>query len=196
MRLTIQLKDGRQYPFAIAEGQACTDFFQGLKYWEIYDRPILRVHDGQDAWAFNPCAIEKIQFEGIDDPGWRPSENVLSAKCITQESYQRKVTASTSSGQKSVQSGEEGEVFESVLKIGLASGAVEYFECMLMLRSRRERLINLYNLFQKVAYTIPCESGGFVLLNPKNIVCIQLHPCPPEESDSAWRVEAYVGQDL
>lgn len=193
MQLAIHLNDGRQYPFTIAEGQASVDFLMRAKYWEVFDRPILRIHDGKDTWAFNPDLIEKILFQTTENPGWRPPENILSSKCITQEAYQRKLTALDARLAASKRQFQEGKLEEAILKITLASGSVEFFECLIMLRQRREQMINLYNLFQKVAYPIPCENGGFVLLHPKCIACIHMHPSPPEDEDSAWLVDGFAG---
>jgi hypothetical protein len=193
MQLTICLKDGRQFPFTIADDQPGSDFLKNLKFWEIFDRPILRIHDRSDTWAFQPGAIEKILFLTQEDPGWQPAENILSAKSITAETCQRKLAALGARQQVSEQAAAEGRVFASILTITLASGQEEYFECTLMLRPRREQQFGLYHLFQKIAYPYPAESGGFVLLNPANIFCIQIHPSLPEDTESAWLVDAFSG---
>jgi hypothetical protein len=192
VKLTIHLSDGRMYPFIIAEGKASEDFLKTVKFWEVFDRPILRIHDGKDTWTFNPDVIEKIHFQTTSDPGWRPPENILAAKSISPESYRHKLSMLEAKPQQENQF-QEGKFLETVLTITLASGGVEYFECLIMLRQRREQMINLYNLFQKVAFTIPCEQGGFVLINPKRIVCIHMHPSPPEDPDSAWLVDGPAG---
>lgn len=188
MKILVQLISGKQYACSINE-PACAEFLANLKFWEIFEQGILRIHDPQETWALNPAFIEKIHFLTDADPGWRPPENILASKCITQESYQRQRKALDAKNQGRNIEFAEGKVAKAVLKITLASGAVEYFEYLAMLKSPLEQRINLSLLFQKVAYTIPCESGGFVLLNPARIVCIQLHPAPPERPDSAWLVE-------
>lgn len=193
MQLTIHLNNGRAYPFIIEDHQASIDFLSNIKCWEVFERPILRIHDRKDTWAFNPDTLEKIHFLATEDPGWRPPENILSAKCITPETYQRKIAgldAIPADGQFG-----DGKVAEAVLKVRLASGSVEYFEYCVMVRQRREQQASLYYLFQKIATPIACESGGFVLLNPKCIVCIHMHPSPPEDSDSAWLVDEFTGKD-
>lgn len=191
MRVTIQTPNGRQYPFAISGEQAGSDFIAQLKYWEIFDRPILRIHDGRDTWSFNPAAIEKVNFETDAQTPWAPPENVLSAKCIREETYRRKLEklAAKPHGAADFQAGKR---LDAVLEVTLASGAVEYFECYIMLRRSHEQMVSLYRLFDKVAFPMPCEGGGFVLLNPKCIVCIRMHPAPAEEPDSAWVVEQYA----
>ena len=189
MQITVHSIGGRQYPFSISDGKASTDFLKTANYWEVYDRPILRIHDGKGTWAFNPDAIEKIHFLTQEDPGWRPPENILSSKCITAETYRRMLAAIEAKPQGAEGQFEEGKLAEAVIEIALASGAAEFFECLVMLRQRREQLRNLYYAFQKMAYPIPCEKGGFVLLNPRRIVCIHLRPAPPEEQGTAWRVD-------
>jgi hypothetical protein len=189
MQITIHLHNARQYSFAIADGQASADFFETVKYWEVFDRPILRVQAGTDTSAINPATIEKIHFLTTEDPGWGPPENIIFSKCISQETYQRKLAILDTKPTASDAAFQAGNFAEVVLEIALVSGAAEYFETRLMLRQRREQMINLYYLFQKVGYPIPCENGGFVMFNPRHIVCIHMRPSPPENPDSAWLVD-------
>lgn len=188
MRMTIQTRDGRQYAFSISDEQTAAQFVSGIRFWEIFDKPVLHIHDGRKTWSFNPALIEKIQFTD-QEPPWRPPENVLSSKCVSAETYRRKLERLGSSPPAAGRF-EEGKLIEAVFELTLASGAVEFFECYLMLRSPREQMVNMYRLFDKVAYPIPIEGGGFVLLNPGQISCIKLNPAPAEESNSAWVVDA------
>lgn len=189
MIVVIQLINGRQYRCAVGGERASAQFLDNLKYWELFERGILRIHGPQDTWALNPDFIEKINFMTEADPGWRPPENIIASKCISRETYQRKLEALDAKNQGLGAQFVEGKVTEAVIRVTLASGAVEYFEYLAMLKTPLEQKITLSLLFQKVAYTIPCESGGFILLNPARIVCIHLHPGPPESPDSAWLIE-------
>lgn len=189
MKILIQLINGRQYQCTINDERASAEFLENVKYWEIFERAILRISKPQETWAFNPDFIEKIHFITTIDPGWRPPENIIASKCISQETYNHKLAALDARNQETGIRFSAGKVTEAVIRITLASGAMEYFNYIAMLKSPLEQRINLSLLFQKVSYTIPCEDGGFVLLNPRRIICIQLHPAPPETSDSAWLVE-------
>lgn len=189
MTIVVQLINGQQYRCFITGEQASTEFLEYVRFWELFERGMLRIHRPQDTWAINPGYIEKIQFMTEADPGWRPPENIIASKCVSLETYQRKVKALDVKNQERGAQFAEGKITEVMVRITLASGAVEYFEYQAMLKSSLEQKITLSRLFQKVAYTIPCEGGGFVLLNPARIVCIHLHPAPSESTDSAWLVE-------
>lgn len=193
MRLVIHVPDGRSYPFTIADEKAGNEFIAHFKYWEIFDRPILRIHDGRDAWTFNPASIEKIRFETDAAPPWSPPENILSAKCIGADSYRRKREALAARPSPGAADFQPGTRLDAVLEIHLASGAVEYFQSYIMLRRSHEQMVSLYRLFERVAFPLPCEDGGFILLNPKRIVCIRMHPAPLEQPDSDWVVEEFAG---
>lgn len=191
MQLSVHLSDGRLFMFNIADGQATTEFLSTARFWEIYDRPILRIHDRKDTWAFNPTSIEKIHLVTTENPGWHSPENIITSKCISLENYRRKMAA-IDAKPKSSEQRKEGELVEVVLKAMLSSGTIEYFESFLMLADRHQQMINLYKLFQRIGYAIPCETGGFILLNPSHIVCIHLHPGFSEDHDTAWVVDSFV----
>lgn len=189
MTIVVQLINGRQYRCVINGEQSSAEFLENVRFWELFERGVLRIHRPQETWGINPDYIEKIQFKTEADPGWRPPENIIASKCVSPETYQRKVKALDERNQERGAQFVEGKITEVMVRITLASGAVEYFEYLAMLKSPSEQKITLARLFQKVAYTIPCEDGGFVLLNPARIVCIHLHPAPSESPDSAWLVE-------
>lgn len=195
MNVVIQLIDGRQYRCTINDDRASEDFLNSVKYWELFERRMLRIHGAGETWALNPDYIEKVHFMTNVDPGWRPPENIISSKCISQDAYERKLAALDGKKHGLTETFTEGKIGEAVIRITLASGAVEYFEYLAMLKSPLEQKINLSLLFQKVAYTIPCQEGGYVLLNPSRIICIHLHPAPAETVDSAWIVEK-IEEDL
>ncbi|MCE5230398.1 hypothetical protein LLG95_12505 [bacterium] len=189
MRITVQMQDGRQHAFTIADEKAGAAFIAQIRFWEIFDRPVLRINNGKDAWAFSPASIEKIDFDTDAEPPWRPPENILATKCITPETWRRKIERLDQAAKPPADMFEPGKCIETTLAVTLASGAVEYFECTLMLRERRAQMLNLYRLFDKVGHPVPREGGGFVLLNPRRIHCIRMHPAPAEDAESAWLVD-------
>ena len=198
MELKVHLVNGSHYSFHLADGAPTVEFFATVKHWEVFDRPVLRVHDGKDTWTFNPSAIERIDFslEGgesqhPDDPKWRSPDNIISSKCISTETYQRKSASLKAREPSSVK--KEADSANVLLQIALASGALLYFESFLMLTEPHQQMVNLYRLFQKLNYAIPCEAGGYMILNPKHVDCVRMHPGFSEGQDSAWVVEGFSG---
>ncbi|MEN6625798.1 MAG: hypothetical protein ABFD69_06165 [Candidatus Sumerlaeia bacterium] len=192
MRLTVHMTEGRQYAFTISEEQAGADFIDRVRFWEVFDRPILRINDGRGSWALNPALIEEIRFETGKEPPWSPPDNILSSKCISAESYRRKLARLEAGAPAGAGQFQAGKCIEAALEVTFAGGTREFFECYLMLRPRGEQALNQYRLFDKLTYPIPCEGGGFVLLNTRRIECIRIHPSPPEDPESAWLVDGFV----
>src|SRR5262245_28502995 len=123
MQLTICLYDGRQFPFSVADGPAAAEFLGRVKYWEVFDRPVLRIHDGKATWAFKPASIEKILFMTTQDPGWSPPENIIAAKCINAETYRRKLAALEAQPQATADQFKDGKFIDALFTFTMASGA-------------------------------------------------------------------------
>ena len=197
MQLKLHLVNGGNYSFSLAEGSPTVEFFAAVKYWEVFDRPVLRVHDGKDTWTFNPNSIERIDFsienpdnQNPDDPKWRSPENIITSKCISAETYKRKSASLQTQEQTPVK--RDGDSASVLLELAMTSGTVLYFESFIMLAERHQQMINLYRLFRKLNYAIPCEAGGYIILNPKHIDCVRMRPGLSDDQD-AWTVEKFSG---
>lgn len=190
MKTHIQLINGKRYAFLLNKEVDAADFFGMLMFWEIFDRKVLRINDGEHCWSFNPHLIEKIHFDFAMGAHWRSPENILSGKFVSEKSYRLKLDALRQKHGSHGTPFQPGEFAEGLAELTLASGSVEYLEFMIMLRPPQEQLMDFSLIYQKPLFPIPWEEGGFMLINPANVSMVQIYPAMTETSGSDWPMDA------
>lgn len=171
MKVLVQTVQGREYAFELKQGASMAT----IRFWEIFERKLVGIAEGQGFCALNPGAIEKVEFQPV--VSWRPQcpDNLLHLKVISEESYQSKLR-DLMENPRAADGLRPGKVVQGVLELTLASGRRDHLDFMVMLRPQYQQALSVWELFHKPPFPILGSEGGFVLYNSANICMIKMYP--------------------
>ncbi len=184
----ISLADGSVYRFEQREAELAREALRNLQPSKVFSESTLTVAGEYHTTTFPTSFVTRVELRMDEQPSWSFILNLTDVIWISEKRFRDKVKHE--SGNQSLrreQPRREGESFVGYDEVELVSGEFIYLEIHGITGPRAVRARAVSRLLESPSLSARHEDGRWVIMNPRNILCLSSYPGPPDLPTNAVR---------
>lgn len=190
LEIRVHLIDGSVSTFLQEDEFQARSIIGQIQPDRLFAQPSLLLA-GSSSVTVIPCAkVNMVECVLDTFPNWSFLREITDIVECTQEAYRSGFLAFRDSLAARSHTPEVGDPFVSWGMLLMAGGGRFYFEARGIVRSLIEQRRLVHQITSSPCLISRRRDGGAVLVNPANIISIELSPGPRELPNTAWPVES------
>lgn len=189
MEIRVHVKDGEEFSFVQKDEELIDRILSTINPFRLFQREQIVIQGATTTIGFSAKSIECIEFltdRKLDWPSAGGLEDVVS---LSEESFSMESERRAGQDMRKVQIAvKKGDIVDGLGIYVMESGKRFYFIYSIKVHGRLDARKRIQYFLDSWGFPARRESGGYLLINPKNISQWSLHPGPPVAPTDAWYV--------
>jgi len=187
MEVWLHQTDGERFVFHQDDENQAARMFASIEPFRFFRKPQIIIQGRTATHGFSPASIEAVEFFGDVGKKWELAGGLQDCMAISEDRYLREFDKRTGLEARRVQVNVKmGEPVTGLGVYTMKSGRRFYFIYEVVAQGRLDARSRIQSFLDSWGFPARRESGGWLLVNPKNITQWSLHPGPPVAPTDAW----------